>query len=80
MNNYHKYAECNVATDLSNVDFTQVAETNATTVRKSIAGDLFWLHYVAEPSFIEDETVTPTNILNHTEFLEEVEKPAWKPE
>ncbi len=77
MENNLTYAICNIATDLSNIDFSQVGQSSAGTVRRSIDDTLFVIKYNAEPTFIKDGTVTPSQVLSHSECLELMATPAW---
>ena len=69
MNN-KTYSICNIATDLKNIDFSQVGESSASTIRKSLDNTLFVIKYSSEPSFIKDGTVKPSQTLTHSEALE----------
>lgn len=75
MNN-RTYQTINIA-DLENIDFSQVMETSANTIRKSIDETLFTIKWVSEPSFITDETVIPVGTYNHAEILEIMNTDAW---
>lgn len=75
MNN-KTYQIINIA-DLSNIDFTQVYETSAETIRKSIDETLFTIKWTTEPSFITDETVVPVGTYNHAEILAVMHTDAW---
>ena len=74
------YAIVDVATDLQNIDFSQVGETSSLTVRKSIDGTLFVIKYPSEPTFIKNGTVTPSQILTYSECLTLMATEAWTPE
>ena len=76
MNN-KTYAICNIATDLKNIDFSQVGESSASTIRKSLDNTLFVIKYSSEPSFIKDGTVKPSQTLTHSEALELMRSEAW---
>ena len=76
MNN-KTYSICNIATDLKNIDFSQVGESSASTIRKSLDDTLFVIKYSSEPSFIKDGTVKPSQTLTHTEALELMSTAAW---
>jgi hypothetical protein len=71
------YAICNVATDLPNINFNEVVTTSAETIRKSVDETLFITKWVSEPSFVTDETVTPSATLSHSEALELMATPEW---
>lgn len=71
------YAICNIATDLQNIDFSQVAETSAETIRRSLDDTLFVIKYNATPTFIYDGSVTPSQILSHEECLQLMSTSEW---
>tara|TARA_R100000908_G_C3637959_1_gene75633 strand:- start:132 stop:401 length:270 start_codon:yes stop_codon:yes gene_type:complete len=71
------YAICNIATDLSNIDFSQVGQSSAGTIRRSLDDTLFVVKYNAIPTFIYDGTVTPSQILSHEECLELMSTLDW---
>ena len=76
MNN-KTYAICNIATDLKNIDFSQVGESSASTIRRSLDDTLFVIKYNAEPSFIKDGTIKPSQTLTHSEALELMRSEDW---
>ena len=76
MNNL-TYAICNIATDLQNIDFSQVGESAASTIRRSIDDTLFVIKYNAIPTFIYDGSVTPSQIISHSECLELMSTSEW---
>lgn len=80
MENNLTYAICNIATDLTNIDFSQVGESSAETVRRSLDNTLFVIKYNAEPTFIADGTVTPSQVLSHSECLELMATSEWSEE
>ena len=64
------YAIINIA-DLGLINFSEVDETDATTIRKSV-DELFFVikwYNEHEPSFITNESVIPTQILTHEQAL-----------
>ena len=71
------YAICNIATDLQNIDFSQVGQSSAGTIRRSLDDTLFVIKYNAEPTFIKDGTVTPSQVLSHSEVLILMSSPEW---
>lgn len=75
--NHLVYAICNIANDLQNIDFSQVGESSASTVRRSLDDTLFVIKYNALPTFIKDGTVIPSQTLTHSEALELMSTPAW---
>jgi len=62
------YATINID-DLPKVDFGQVGETSADTIRKSLDLTQFVLKWNTIPSFISDNTVVPVEELTHDEAL-----------
>ena len=71
------YAICNIATDLQNIDFSQVGQSSAGTIRRSLDDTLFVIKYNAIPTFIYDGSVIPSQILSHEECLELMSTPDW---
>ena len=63
--------------DLSLVDFSQVGEDSAVTVRKNLAETEFIIKWNHEPTFIADGTITPLQTLDHSQALALVNTPAW---
>jgi len=70
------YAIINIA-DLPNIDFSQVGETDESTIRKSLDETQFVLKWNTEPTFITDGTVTPLQTLTHEEALTLMATPEW---
>ena len=70
------YAKINIA-DLSLIDFAQIGETDENTIRKSIDGTQFIIKYDTEPTFIADGTVTPLEVMTHTQALTLMASPEW---
>lgn len=64
--------------DLNKIDFTQIMETSAETIRKSIDGSKFIIKWIVQPSFLINETVVPLKIYNHAEILTEMSTDAWR--
>ena len=65
--------------DIDKVDFSQVDQTSADTVRKSLDGSKFvlkWYHG-EEPTFITDGTIVPLQTLTHAECLDLMNTPEW---
>lgn len=71
------YAICNISTDLQNIDFSQVGQSSAGTIRRSLDDTLFVIKNNAEPTFIADGSVTPSQVLTHSECLEMMSSSAW---
>ena len=67
----------NIATDLQNIDFSQVGQSSAGTIRRSLDDTLFVIKYNAEPTFIKDGTVVPSQTLTHEEALTLMSTPEW---
>ena len=64
-------------TDLNNIDFTQVQETSAETIRKSIDETQFTIKWETEPTFLTDSTVVPLGTYTHTQCLELMSTDFW---
>tara|TARA_A100000171_G_C2136379_1_gene150587 strand:- start:1768 stop:2025 length:258 start_codon:yes stop_codon:yes gene_type:complete len=77
MKNSLTYSILNLATDLKNIDFSQVGESSASTIRRSLDDTLFVIKYSSEPSFIKDGTVKPSQTLTHSEALKLMSTAAW---
>ena len=73
------YAIINIA-DLSNIDFSQVGETDQNTIRKSLDETQFVLKWNTEPTFITDGTVVPLQTLTHDEALALMASAEWSEE
>ena len=63
--------------DITSVDFSQVEQNSAETVRKSLDGLKFVLKWEVEPSFIADGTIVPLQTLTHEECLALMATPEW---
>jgi len=65
--------------DIGSVDFSQVMETSAGTVRKSLDSDLFILKWYTtnEPTFITDDSVTLSWSGSHSQCLQQLVGPNW---
>ena len=72
------YAIINIA-DLGLINFSEIDETDATTIRKSINELLFIIKYFNEhePSFITNGSVVPTQILTHEQAIELMATIEW---
>lgn len=72
------YAVINIE-DLDRVDFSQVGETSADTVRKNLLNPTtqFILKWDIEPTFITDGTIVPDNTYTHKECLELMAAEDW---
>tara|TARA_R110002051_G_C8664351_1_gene489480 strand:- start:695 stop:937 length:243 start_codon:yes stop_codon:yes gene_type:complete len=79
MNN-KTYAIIN-ASDVSNIDFDQVLETSADTLRYSLDNSLIIIKWTTPPAFIYvDELVDPVGIYTHQQILSIVRTEAWEDE
>ena len=65
------------ATDLSSIDFSQIGETSADTLRYNLAGTEFVIKWNSIPSFIADGSVVPVSILTHAEALAVMATAEW---
>ena len=65
--------------NIGSVDFSQVMETSANTVRKSLDNDLFILKWYTanEPTFIADDSVELTWSGSHSQCLQQLLGPNW---
>ena len=77
--NTYTYAIISSA-DLSKVDFNQVHETSADTVRKSIDDSQCVIEYGSEPSFITDGSVATVSVLDHAGALTLMATEDWTAE
>jgi len=70
------YATISIA-DLGLIDFSQIHETSAETIRKSIDESEFVIKYDAVPSFISDGSVEILQAMNHDEALQLMATDKW---
>ena len=63
--------------DLAKIDFSQISETSADTIRKSLDLTQFVLKWKNEPTFIKDGEVTPIEIYTHAEVLVLMASDKW---
>ena len=63
--------------DLLNIDFSQIEESNENTVRISLDGLEFVIKYTTIPTFIEDGSVLPLQILSYEDCLALMQTPEW---
>ena len=73
------YAIINIS-DLTNINFNEIAETSQNTIRKSIDESQFVIKYTNEPSFITNGTVTPLQTMSHSQCLALLADSDWTPE
>jgi len=64
-------------TDLELIDFSQIHETSAETIRKSLDESEFIIKYDAVPSFISDGSVEILQAMNHDEALQLMATDKW---
>ena len=64
-------------TDLGLIDFSQIHETSAETIRKSLDGTEFIIKYDAIPTFILDGEVEILKAMNHQEALQLMATDKW---
>lgn len=63
--------------DLPKVDFSQVGETDQTTIRQSIDLTQFVLKWNSEPTFIKDGEIVPILTMDHLTALNLMISPEW---
>jgi hypothetical protein len=78
MHNTKTYAVINL-TDVGLIDFSQVGETSASTIRKSLDDTQFVIKWQDgyTPTFITDGSVVPVGTYDHHAILELMATPAW---
>jgi hypothetical protein len=78
MHNTKTYAVINL-TDISLIDFSQVAQSSASTIRKSLDDTQFVIKWENgyTPTFIMDGTVVPVGTYDHHAILELMSTPEW---
>ena len=65
------------ASDLANIDFSQIGETSADTLRYNLARTEFVIKWNSIPSFIADGSVVPVSTLTHEEALAVMATAEW---
>ena len=68
------------ASDLSNIDFDQIGETSADTLRYNLAQTEFVIKWNTTPTFIADGSVLPVSTLTHAEALVVMATAEWSEE
>ena len=63
--------------DLELIDFSQIHETSAETIRKSLDETEFIIKYDAVPTFILDGSVEILQAMNHDEALQLMATDEW---
>ena len=76
MHGFEHYAIIQTS-DLSNIDFDQIGETSADTLRYNLADTEFVIKWNTTPTFISDGTVVPVSELTHEEGLALMATPEW---
>ena len=66
--------------DLSKVNFKEVNQTSADTIRRSLDLTEFLLSWEKTPEFIKNELIIPIGIYDHVEILELMLTNTWTPE
>ena len=78
MNN-NTYAICNIASDMRNVDWSQVSQSNGLTCRRSLDDTLFVIKWPTGviPTFVNTGIIVPSETLDHSEVLALMATPEW---
>ena len=76
MHGFEHYAIIQTS-DLSNIDFDQIGETSADTLRYNLAGTEFVIKWNTTPTFISDGSVVPVSELTHAEALALMATAEW---
>jgi hypothetical protein len=76
MHRFEHYAIINTS-DLANIDFSQIGETSADTLRYNLANTEFVIKWNTTPTFISDGTVVPVSELTHAEALALMDTAEW---
>jgi hypothetical protein len=78
MHNTKTYAVINL-TDISLIDFSQVAQSSASTIRKSLDDTQFVIKWKDgyTPTFITDSSVIPVGTYDHHAILELMATDKW---
>jgi hypothetical protein len=78
MHNTRTYAIINL-TDLELIDFSQIGESSASTIRKSLDNTQFVIKWQEGhiPTFITDDSVIPVGTYDHHAILELMRTSAW---
>lgn len=81
MHNTKTYATINLS-DIGLIDFSQIGETSASTVRKSLDDTQFLIKWQEGyvPTFITDASVIPLGTYDHHAILELMATPFWSEE
>jgi hypothetical protein len=76
INSFSTYAIIQTS-DLANIDFSQIGETSANTLRYNLAGTEFIIKWDTTPTFISDGSVVPVAELTHQEALALMATAEW---
>ena len=78
MHNNKTYAIINL-TDISLIDFSQIAQSSASTIRKSLDDTQFVIKWEDgyTPTFITDASVVPVGTYDHHAILELMSTDKW---
>ena len=76
MHGFEHYAIIQTS-DLSNIDFSQIGETSADTLRYNLANTEFVIKWNTTPTFISDGSVVPVSQLTHQEALALMATAEW---
>ena len=78
MHNNKTYAVINL-TEISLIDFSQVAQSSASTIRKSLDNTQFVIKWENgyTPTFISDASVVPVGTYDHHAILELMSTDKW---
>ena len=78
MHNTRTYATINLS-DIGLIDFAQIGETSASTVRKSLDNTEFVIKWEDgyTPTFISDSSVIPVGTYDHHAILELMATSEW---
>jgi len=81
MHNTKTYATINLS-DIGLIDFAQIGQTSASTVRKSLDNTEFVIKWEEGymPTFITDSSVIPLGVYDHHAILELMATPEWSEE
>ncbi len=81
MHNTKTYAVINL-TDISLIDFSQIAQSSASTIRKSLDDTQFVIKWEDgyTPTFITDSSVVPVGTYDHHAILELMATDKWSEE
>ena len=79
MANNNTYAICDIATDMAQIDFSQVSQSNGLTCRRSLDDTLFVIKWPTGviPTFINTGIIVPSKTLDHQQCLALMSTSAW---